>query len=265
MKSNFLFLFTVLVSLIFVSCDKDSPFKDYSDPYPKIETLDAIAGEGDTIILTANCTSEGKFPLDFVGFYYDTDSIPKMNRQEVFEPVLGKFGCKIGGLSSDSTYYFVPFAVNNLGYSKGAVKSFKVGKPLPQIAPCGLNENSAILNGSNVSLSYPTSSISFSNAIITAESYTSGIAITLKFNGTKLTSGKYTTSTESTLALGAKNVLVSVRNSYDYTENPIVAGGTVYVSDNGNGTVTVSFCDLNYKSNNSSKTISSKITCYTPK
>jgi hypothetical protein len=255
----------ILSSLLFFGCDKDSPFKDYSDPYPKVQTLEAVAGVGDTIILAGECTSEGKLPLQYIGFYFDTDPNPKMNRQEVYEPFIGKFGSKIGGLSPDSTYYYVAFAVNDLGYSKGEVKSFKVGKPTPQIAPCDLDENTAIVNGNNVNWSYPTATIENSDAVVSAESYLAGIAVTIKFNDSKIPSGKYTTSSLDLLPLGARNVLVTIRNAGAYTEIPVDSGAIVYVAENTDGTVTVSFCDLKYKSNNLSKTISVKIKTNKPK
>jgi hypothetical protein len=249
--------FIIICALFLIGCDKDSPFKDYSDPYPKVQTLEAVPGEGDTIILAGECTSEGKFPLQYIGFYYDTDPNPKMDRQEAFEPFIGKFGSKIGGLSPDSTYYYVAFAVNDLGYSKGDVKSFKVGKPTPQVAPCTMPSNFVSLNGSESTLSYPFSEITNNDAVITTESYSSGIQLSLTFNETSITSGKYVTSNYSTLQLGAKNVLITVGNGF--SETALISGQTVYVSDKGDGTVTISFCDLEYKLNNTTKTISAKI------
>jgi hypothetical protein len=247
----------IICALFLLGCDKDSPFKDYSDPYPKVQTLEAIAGEGDTIILAGECTSEGKLPLQYIGFYYDTDSNPKMYRQEAFEPFIGKFGSKIGGLSPDSTYYYVAFAVNELGYAKGEVKSFKVGKPTPQIAPCTMDLNTVINNGSKSTLSYPFAEITFNDAVVTAESYSSGIQLTLTFNDISIPSGKYVTSNYETLQLGTKNVLITIGSGYNETAlNP---GQSVYVSDNDDGTVTVSFCDLEYKLNNTTKKISTKV------
>ena len=257
--------FIIICALFLIGCDKDSPFKDYSDPYPKVQTIEAVAGGGDTIILAGECTSEGKLPLQYIGFYYDTDPNPKMDRQEAFEPFIGKFGSKIGGLSPDSTYYYVAFAVNDLGYSKGEVKSFKVGKPTPQVAPCDLDENTALVNGSNVNWSYPTAVIYNSEAVVSAESYMAGVAVTITFNDSKIPSGKYTTSSYDLLHLGAKNVLVTIRNAGAYTEIPVKSGATVYVAENTDGTVTVSFCDLEYTVSNKVKKISSKIKCNKPK
>ena len=60
-----------------------------------------------------------------------------------------------------------------------------------------------------------------------------------------------------TALIGAKNVLITVGNGL--SETALNSGQTVYVSDNDDGTVTISFCDLEYKLNNTTKTISAKI------
>lgn len=57
-------------------------------PNPKVQTLEAVAGEGDTIIFASECISEGKLPLQCVGFHHDTDPNPKMDRQKVYEPFI---------------------------------------------------------------------------------------------------------------------------------------------------------------------------------
>lgn len=262
MNSKFLFKMVLRLSLfilaiILFGCDKESPFKNYKDALPVVQTLDAIAGEGDTIIFAGECSSEGKLPLEYIGFYYGTDSIPRMDRQFVFEPIVGKFGYKLGGLSPDSTYYYVAFAVNELGPTKGEIKSFKVGKPVPQVAPCTMDVNTVIYNGSEASLSYPFAEITNNDAVVTAESYSSGLQLSITFNETTIPSGKYVTSNYATLQLGAKNVLITLGSGYN--ETALNTGQSVYVSDNGDGTVTVSFCDLEYKSNNTTKKISAKL------
>jgi len=228
------------------SCEKE--FDSPQDALPSVETVSAEMAPSGKIRLKGNVTREGFGDLKHIGFFMGpAPQLNMLDHQLLLDPEKGEYSTDIDPIEPNDTLYFNTFAANKYGYTIGSVKSFIMPYPEPAVAPCTPADNSLLYAGST-----------FTNAIIYAGKQiaswgeyavrgswvgTGGPEVTVEFNREKPINGVYTTG--NIIDFPNDPTLVMVR-ILDFETNYCLDGGKVYVSENGDGSYYVTFCNLKY-------------------
>ena len=230
-------IFLVLCVCALAACVKHSPPQL---AIPIIETIGAKA-----VKVSAEIEDDGAGVVDIVGFCYSKYPVPTLADHQVLldEIVGGFFSTTIDGFKPMDTIYFRAFASNEYGFQYSGVSKITFKETGPPIVPCVLTAGELVDNGS-----------SFYASAIAGEGWAlyGNYAIVVSISGKEYNfsftkkpgNGIYTTSSGGDVNSSDENVYVSLNNGFStYSMAP---GGSVYVVENGDGTVTLSFCNLTY-------------------
>jgi hypothetical protein len=232
----------LFAAAIFSGCKKAR----YEDALPVTEITSVTMIDDETAEVKGKLVSPGEAGIEYLGFCYGYTPNPDMESNETLvQP--GEDGTFTGKvkLQQDSTYYFRAFATNYFGYSMSRDFEYTVPHAGPQIAPCPLDDNTILL----MSTKYPVGGTGFSHPLygthgVYADSEwgTGGPGIEIEFKKYPA-NGVYTTVDDGWDFRDygkTSEVYVSVS---DETVEP---GGKVYVSENPDGSLLISFCDLKF-------------------
>ncbi|WP_288983722.1 hypothetical protein [uncultured Flavobacterium sp.] len=128
--------------------------KKYPNAKPTVTSVAASAVTGTTVTAGGNVTAEGTTSVTERGICYSTSSNPTTNSTKVTSGTGGgAFSVNITGLSNSTTYYFRAYAINSIGTSYGAQKSFTtVSANLPIVTTTDISiiTNTSAVSGGNV-------------------------------------------------------------------------------------------------------------------
>ncbi len=254
------FIRVSLICLIAVSCIllnscKKGSFDLFEDPskgaLPIIDLLSASVDKYD-VTITANVKSEGKAPVDYMGFFYSLDNpMPDAKSSQVLmNGQKGMFIETIYDLEPDTVYYFRAFACNDYGYvySKQVVKV----RTSRVVAPCSYTQNTIINHtGTHTFDEFDMSTHEgFDYWEVALNDYFTGWNYYFKFNRIPLTTGEYQVVNDVT---GWTQRSVEVYFVSNMLQTWSIDEGTkVYVTKNSDGSLKIEFCNLQY-TNNSGK------------
>ena len=249
-----LICFIGALTLLFNGCKKGS-FDLFEDPskgaLPEIDLLGATVDVYD-VTLTANVKSEGKAPVDYMGFFYSPDNpMPDDESSQILlNGLKGMFSYTIYDLDPDTVYYIRAFAKNDYGYvySKQTLKV----RTSRVVAPCSYTQNTIINHtGTHTFDEFDMSTHEgFGYWELTLNDYFTGWNYYFKFNRIPPGTGEYTVVNDVS---GWTDKCVEVYFVSNMLQSWSIDPGTkVYVTKNGDGSLKIEFCDLQY-TNNSGK------------
>jgi hypothetical protein len=246
MKSTYTFFLLLVFTSVLTSCRFDL-FEDFELSIPSI-TIDMIENNSfnETVVTFTTKESENRL-IEYMGFGLNTEGNPKIDeRQTLFSGEIGTFTTNLGILSSDSIYYFIPFAANEDGLFKGTIYEYAVPEPIAIEAPCTVISNTINDGGSNYSVTR-SEGAKFTGAsynyIIVADYFsTSGRRrLQLNFNKKPITA-RYLTSEYTSFSSKPDGILVT----FEATNESFTPNKEVYISIDENDNATIEFCDFEY-------------------
>ena len=221
--------------------------------FPPILALPTIEINGDDAVkVSAEIESNGGGTIDVVGFCYSKKAIPTLADEQVMldEIVAGSFSTILAGFKPLDTIYFRAFASNEYGFQYSGVSKITFQVTGPPIVPCSLTDGQMIEDGSAYSPSVsgsPGYAIGHGTYGISLSGYFSSKASYSMSFYKKPANGTYTVCSYDDIDKSDSNVHIQ-RNDGWNSPTSIDTGGKVYVVENGDGTVTVTFCSLSYNS-----------------
>lgn len=218
---------------------------------PEIELISANVDVFD-VIVTANVKSEGKAKVEYMGFFYSLENpLPDAKSDQVLiNGQKGIFTKTLYDLQPDTVYYIRAFASNEYGYvySKQVLKV----RTSRVVAPCSYTQNTIINHtGTHTFDDFDMSTHEgFDYWEATLNDYFTGWNYYFKFNRIPPTTGEYQVVNDVT---GWTERSVEVYFVSNMLQSWSIDPGTkVYVTKNGDGSLKIEFCDLQY-TNNSGK------------
>ncbi len=236
--------------------------KPYSETLPAVQ-INSVSAYGmvDSVLVTATVTSQGAGPIEYEGFSFsNTPTFDLLSRQVLLYSTATTFSVVLPAYQ-DSTFYFEAFVANQYGYGVSKSYAFTVPTAKPDSAPCSIPQNTVEFQGNYTPSDilwggsppygsfYVEADFGFSNAL---DIYFNQVPTNGEYN--VLNNIDFTNSTSKYAVTLILN-LNSGFNSYGINE-----GGYVYISQNSNGSTTVSFCSLSVNINSVNYPLSAKIT-----
>lgn len=242
-KINFkLFILIALIAIISLSCKK----KTLDEAVPVVSTYSAMMKGNDSVIIIGKILQKGGDDIECEGFCYAKHPNPDIEENQIlFNNNQTTFSAVVP-VQHDSTYYFKTFAANKFGLQMGNILKFIVTHPKPPIVPCILKNNTFTNNGTDFPISnvFCGNSYAYSGTYgIEVDCYPYGESIHIDFNAVP-TNGIYVNQSDVSYFSDSKNpkeVNIMIDNTYS-----IENGDSIYVSENPDHTLNVSFCKLNY-------------------
>lgn len=234
-KLIFLFIGT---TLLFASCIKEDV--TMSNALPIVETISATKLTDNRILLTGNVKRQGAAELDVLGFCYNKKQEPALIDNQInINPKTGTFSAVVYDMYPLDTIYFNTYAANQYGYSTGKPLKYVVENNVAPTVPCNMEDNS-YYNGSyttkNGFVYKSTSQVLWGKMAIIANFSNEDIHI--EFNTLNPTNGIYT--------IGDLSSNDPTKCYASLSNNTFDSGGKIYVTENGDGSYYVQFCDLVY-------------------
>lgn len=234
---------------------KEGSFDLFVDPskgaLPEIELLGAKV-DGYDVTLTANVKSEGRTPINYMGFFYSLENpMPDAKSSQVLmNGTKGMFTKTLYDLEPDTVYYFRAFASNDYGYvySKQVIKV----RTNRVVAPCSYTQNTIINHtGTHTFDDFDMDTREgFGYWEVSLNDYFTGWNYYFTFNRIPPTTGEYLVVNDAT---GWTQRSVDVHFVSNMLQSWSIDEGTkVYVTKNSDGSLKIEFCDLQY-TNNSGK------------
>ena len=102
-------------------------FKTNAYTTPSVSTLDALDIKTTSATISGNVADDGGQSVTEKGFYYSTNNTPQTSGTKIMvsEAGIGSYSTSLTNLVTNTTYYFIAYAKNNMGTSFGSVISFK--------------------------------------------------------------------------------------------------------------------------------------------
>ncbi|RYD72656.1 MAG: hypothetical protein EOP53_21540 [Sphingobacteriales bacterium] len=223
---------------------------DNSIPDVILNTVKMAPG-GNMVELSGTIKSVGGGELQFKGFCYSNHPNTQMHdNMHVITDDTSELKLELM-LMFDSTYYFRCFAQNQYGEKLSNEIRFTVPHPNPSAAPCELNDNEIFDQGNT----YPIENVYASNHIEDYGKYNVHVSnfhnqfmpsIDIDFKKVPINGIYVTIGSSNNLRDIANPNAIYVRMFNDY---PVEEGDSLFVAENIDGTLTMSFCNFNYKFN----------------
>ena len=243
--------FTFLL-LIFWRCSKP-----YSEALPTVQLVSIVPyGMADSVLITGKITSAGASAIQYEGVSFsNVPSFDLLSRQTLLNSTSATFTAVIPA-PQDSTYYFEAFAANQYGYGVSSVYKYTVPSAKPDSAPCSIPQNTVVFQGDNTPYDILWGGSPPYGSFYVEADFGLSNAIDIYFNQVP-TNGIYSVlNTEDFVDNSSQYVATIVLdNTYSFNE-----GGYVYISQNKNGSTTVSFCSLTANVSSVNYVASEKIT-----
>ena len=233
------FIFLLLSTSILLSgCIKEDVTID--NALPIVQTISAKKLPNNQVLLTGQVNREGAAPLDILGFCYNRKHEPALIDNQIdINPRTGTFTAIVEEMYPLDTIYFNTYAGNQYGYTAGKALKYVVENNVAPTVPCTMEENS-FYNGTfttrNGFVYKSTSQVRWGKLAIIANFSNDDIHI--EFNTLNPTNGVYT--------IGDLSTNDPTKCYASLTNSTFANGGKIYVTENGDGTYWVQFCDLVY-------------------
>lgn len=240
-RKKLLVLFCLLImggTIVFNSCKKE-----HTDPTILVETKagtniwPTVAFTGGTI------TGDDEHSIFERGIYWDTLMNPEQNGQVMIAlNESNDFTSMLTGLKPNTMYYVKAYAKNSESTFYGNAVVIKTTDNAAYAAPCSVDLNELQWGGWQfpLSVSYGTAGMSMGAYGFSGSG--SSCDIEIAFSAPPVT-GKYITAGYSTSYSFTECVVSGVF----FSEWQVSASGdTVYVTKNGEGAYSVSFCDVHF-------------------
>jgi hypothetical protein len=242
---------TAVLGIIFSACSKP-----YQDALPTVQLTSAVPyGMADSVLLTGTITSAGASPIEYEGFCFsNTPNFDLLTNQVMLNSTVTTFTTVVPA-KNDSTYYFKSIAANQYGYSVSSAYKYTLPSVKPDSAPCSLSQNTVYFQGGNTPFDiFGSGSSAFGSYYVEAD-FGFSSALDIYFNQVPTNGAYYVLNTTDFIDnTGAYVCNISLSG------NSFNEGGYVYVSQNTNGSTTVSFCPLTVNISSTNYSVSAKIT-----
>lgn len=234
-KLVFLFL---SASILLSACIKEDVTVD--NALPVVQTVSAKKLPNNQVLLTGQVIRAGAAPLDILGFCYNKKQEPALIDNQIdINPKTGTFTAIVNEMYPLDTIYFNTYAGNQYGYTTGKSLKYVVENNIAPAVPCVMDSNSfydgAFTSQNGFVYKSTTQVVRGKLAII---GNFSNDDIRIEFNTLNPTNGVYTVGD---LSSNDPTKCYARITNYQF-EN----GGKIYVTENGDGTYWVSFCELIY-------------------
>jgi hypothetical protein len=250
-----LFLFFSALVLIVWGCKK----QNFNDALPVVAMQSVTMVNNDSAEIAGVVTDPGADPVQYEGFCYGGDSKPSIFENQVFAANNSKkFKIRVA-VKQDSTYFFRCFAANGFSYSLSMPLKFMVPHAQPAIAPCTLTNMRFTAGNINYTIDgvYTDPQPGWGSWGIEADYAGGNAALRMDFNKIP-TNGVYVTNGDPVQFNDNKNPHEVFAEITDFNTIGIHSGDSVYVSENPDKSLTVSFCNLHYDAGSSTATASGK-------
>lgn len=252
-ESTLRYLLLAFSVIVFWRCSKP-----YSEALPTVQVTSVIPyGFVDSVLVTGTITSSGASPIEYEGISFsNTPTFDLLSRQLLLSTTTTTFSAVLPAYH-DSTFYFEAFAANEYGYSVSNTYKYTVPAAQPDSAPCSIPQNTVIFSSTN----YTPFDILWGGSPPYGSFYVEAdfgfsYAVDIYFNQVPI-NGRYSVLNTSDFIDNPSAYVATIilDNSYSFNES-----GYVYVSQNKNGSTTVSFCSLVVDVSSTNYTTSAKIT-----
>ena len=254
------FFFVAFILLFISGCTFDL-FDNKEDYLPVVE-ISSIEPKYDGTLLTFIVIEEGTSPMEYMGICYDTTENPALTaNQMLFNGNIGNFELFIENLTPKKLYYFKAFAANGNLYSVSKTVEYKVPLPGAPYIPCLVSDNKVFYNGADIGYFSVYSGKEYSSVgYYGVETSGSWDYPGISFSFHKIpTNGKYfTCSSTIDFDSDGKNRLVytKIRQGFDWFHT---GWDTLYIENNNNDTIIISFCNLSYIKDNTTQKLEGRI------
>jgi len=240
-------IMATLVSAIIISGCESGLFSTVDTYIPDVE-ITSFENFDDTTLIHGRIIDIGSAYVKYSGFFFnDTGNPSSYENQIFFENSSTTFSATTIGLEPGKTYFLKAFSVFGFGFSESKEVAYTVPALMPPDVPCALYDNVIVENNSyyNISYIYAWSNAGQGPYEIEVSCYHSaGPRIFLSFHG-KPQNGIFNTCSSESFNNHHRNVHVTVKRAY--STYYVQSGGKVYVENNNNDTLIVSFCSLIYR------------------
>lgn len=258
MRKSLCYLFIITVLLLANSCRK--ALKDVNDYFPKTKIVSATIQTNGTVLVQGEIVSQGDAAIENIGFCYATNKNPNMASNQIMVTSNGsKFSATypVSNFNVDSVYYFRSWATNHYGYSYGNTISLDSIVAADITPPCVNIMNTVSEGGGQPTATYTTIDTPVNNIgywEFQAQTYTGP---TVNFSvGSILTTGIYTTTTNTTPGYGEMNISFSDQ----FISATLNSGSKVYVNTIGTNTYDISICNAPWSNGSATYYFNTRLT-----
>ncbi len=136
----------ILLVIFINSCEKEPSVR-----LPEVKTFNAVDVNGFTAVLGGEVLNEGGSEVSEYGVYWGKHHLPQhWGEKLVLGSGSGEFSGTITGLSENTRYYFVAYAVNEKGRSLGERLNFRTSPSVPEVKTLpvlDITSSSALVRG----------------------------------------------------------------------------------------------------------------------
>ncbi len=255
-KTYVYYLFFCFLIMFFTRCSKP-----YQQALPIVQFVSAVPyGLADTLLLSGYITSAGASDVEYTGFSFsNVPTFDLLSHQVLLNSNPdGTFSALVTAYN-DSTYYFEAFAANQYGYTVSNVFKYTVPAAKPDSAPCNIPRNTIIFNDNNwtpASVFGSGGQNPYGSYYVEAD-FGAGYSIDIYFNMVP-TNGEYLVlSPNNFVGYNGSHYIATLIMDQDY---PFNQNGYVYITQNKDGSTTLSFCSLVVNMFSTNFPVSAKIT-----
>lgn len=254
MKKVFYTLLAITSFLTISSCRK--ALKDVNDYFPKIKTVSATVQTDGSVLLRGEVDSKSEGNIEYLGFCCSTNGDPKIRDRQITVASNGTFSATYpGGFNVDSIYYFKAWATNEFGYSYGNTLRLDSIIATPITPPCTLTMNTLNLSGGQTQTYTSVTEPEEYMGIYEFSGSTGSTQVNFTF-GSTITTGTYTTTTESSPGQGRVYI-----NFYSgFTSGTLSSGSKIYVNTIGSGIFDISICSAPWTNSGSTFYFNTRLT-----
>jgi hypothetical protein len=249
MKKLKLFLFFSVCSVFIWDC------KNFNEGLPTVQFVSVVPHGPDSLLVTGVVTSKGADNIQYTGFSYSSNQVFDLLQNQVLINGSNVQFSAVVFAKQDTTYYFKSFAANSIGYATSSIFTYKFPKSAPDTAPCNLINNDVKDDYNNVPLPiirYGGEYAPIGNFGVQA---TDGVSELLNvYFLIDPVNGIYTVENGNFPGDSNPYEVVIELNGYNVT------GGNLYIAQNPDGSITLSFCGLSYVAFSVTYPVSAKVT-----
>jgi len=232
-----------------------------NDALPVVSIKSVVLTSKDTAIITGTVVNQGAEAIQYEGICYGIDSMPDMlENQHFINSGQTNFTFSVK-LKTDSTYFIRVFATNSYGYALSRPASIHVPHQKPPVVPCSLTDMQIIDNGTRytVDAGYidPYNTVNYGSW--QAEADYGSVQMFFDFWG-RPANGAYVTQVDGgQFSTDHSGIEVYVQKT-DFNVYSMQSGDSVYVTENPDSSLSLSFCGMHYSIGPSTVSVIGKFT-----
>jgi|SRR6185437_5225365 len=212
-----------------------------NEALPTVAIKSVTVISSDTTAVTGTIVSHGADIIEYEGLCYSNNPMPEMlDNQKFIQNSATDFTINIP-LKQDSTYYIRVYATNSYGYSISLPYKITIPHARPAVAPCTLTPMQIVDQGNPYKIDFLYSGTGYAaGGAWGLEADLNGGSNRLLMDFNKIpTNGVYVTG-------GSNEKGVHAELDDDFNTNYMQPGDSVYVSENADKSLNISFCSLHY-------------------